>query len=70
MALIRVDLPAPFWPMSAITSPASTSSDAPISAGIPANFLSTALAERSGMRGDLRSCERPPVGGRSYPGPV
>ncbi len=37
-----VDLPAPFWPISACTSAGSTSSEAPVSAGMPANFLSIA----------------------------
>ena len=43
-----VDLPAPFWPISAMTSPGSTSSEAPTSAGTPENRFSTPRMDRSG----------------------
>jgi hypothetical protein len=37
MTLIRVDLPAPFSPTSACTSPGARSNDTPFSARTPAN---------------------------------
>src|SRR5918997_3080941 len=49
MILISVDLPAPFSPTSAWTSPRATSSDAPRSAGTPPKALSTLSALRSGV---------------------
>src|SRR3982751_6416117 len=48
--LISVDLPAPFWPMSARTSPRPTDRLAAESAGTPANALSVPGIERSGAR--------------------
>jgi hypothetical protein len=46
--LIIVDLPAPFWPISAWTSPGATSSEAAESAGMPPNALLIARIESKG----------------------
>ena len=43
ITLMRVDLPAPFSPISACTSPARTSSDTSVSAATPAKDLDTPL---------------------------
>ena len=43
-----VDLPAPFWPISAWTSPAATSSVAALRAGMPPNALLIARIDRRG----------------------
>src|SRR5215207_2549107 len=48
MILMRVDLPAPFSPMSACTSPARSSSEALFSACTPAYDLVMSVARRSG----------------------
>src|SRR5215216_1817824 len=48
MILISVDLPAPFSPMSACTSPARSSSDALLSACTPAYDFVMSVARRSG----------------------
>ncbi|MNL78930.1 hypothetical protein D3C87_2054250 [compost metagenome] len=44
---MSVDLPAPFWPTSAMTSAGSTSSEADFSAGTPANALEMPCMDRS-----------------------
>src|SRR5215211_8172779 len=46
---MSVDFPAPFWPMSACTSPRPTSRLAAIRAGTPAKRLSIPRMERSGV---------------------
>src|ERR1700761_2289551 len=43
-----VDLPAPFWPISAWTSPTATSSVAALKAGMPPNALLIARIDRRG----------------------
>src|SRR5829696_9731665 len=48
MILISVDLPAPFSPMSACTSPARSSSEALLSACTPAYDFVMSVARRSG----------------------
>src|SRR5215208_39811 len=48
MILMRVDLPAPFSPMSACTSPARSSSEALLSACTPAYDFVMSVARRSG----------------------
>src|SRR5215207_3242517 len=48
MILMRVDLPAPFSPMSACTSPARSSSEALLSACTPAYDFRMSVARRSG----------------------
>src|SRR5919112_5419894 len=48
MILISVDLPAPFSPMSACTSPARSSSEALFRACTPAYDLVMSVARRSG----------------------
>jgi hypothetical protein len=46
--LIRVDLPEPFWPISAWTSPGATSSDASISARVPGKVLDRPVIRSAG----------------------
>ena len=64
--LIMVDLPAPFWPISACTSAGRTSSEAPLRAGMPREAL---VDRRASSR---RARRRPPSSvpiliGRSVP---
>ena len=54
-----VDLPAPFWPISAWTSPAATSSVAALKAGMPPNALLIARIDRRGDAVDFRRCHLP-----------
>jgi hypothetical protein len=50
MTLISVDLPAPFSPTSACTSPACSANDTPFSACTPANdFRMDEAARREGF---------------------
>src|SRR3954453_11202899 len=59
--LIRVDLPAPFCPISACTSPRATSKSASSSAGDPRNRL---VMPRIDSRGDGPSATGEPFRGR------
>ena len=47
MILISVDLPAPFSPTSAWTSPAASSNETPLSARTPANDFVIEVADSS-----------------------
>src|SRR6185295_15301365 len=59
MILTRVDLPAPFSPSSACTSPARRSKLTPSSARTPGKLLAMSFSSNSGpAKGSLRRFER------------
>src|SRR4051795_6135275 len=60
---MMVDLPAPFWPMRACTSPRATVKFASRSAGTPRNcLLMPCMDSRSGGRSATQSLPLPMVG--------
>src|SRR5690242_6163543 len=58
---IRLDLPAPFSPTSACTSPATMSKSTSASAGVPLNAVEMRVAASSGVA--LLACGRTAMGG-------